>query len=351
MGKDLDDLPTPPPVRAQGSNGNGNGNGSSNGNGNGNGKGNGTGKGAEVEYDDVEAPRGHVVRSKRSSMILSGELSAEPQQQADRAVTVEPSVAFGARPAAAAESIARVEADAALEEHTAQVMLVTRPRSSGGMLGVLIGAIIVAGVAVGAWYLGRATDKDDAAAEPAPKQAPAIAPVTTAPTTPATAPTAGTETAAATGSAAETGTATGTGSAAETGTATGTATGSGAAPSGDEPPVAPAPPEKAEIKIRFSSTPDGAEVRIPGAKKPLGVTPFEASFPRVEGAQVFEFRKKGYDMMTGQVALDVDSALTVALSKTGHHRPRGNGNSPSTTPTTDPSLDRGGTMDVLGNDH
>src|SRR5690242_7056588 len=59
------------PVASNGSNGNGNGS-------NGNGNGNGRPRGPEIEYDDIEAPRGHVVRSKRVSAILSGELQTEP---------------------------------------------------------------------------------------------------------------------------------------------------------------------------------------------------------------------------------------------------------------------------------
>jgi hypothetical protein len=123
-------------------------------------------------------------------------------------------------------------------------------------------------------------------------------------------------------------------------------------PASVEPaPVEPAPPPaKTEVTIRFSSSPDGAQVRIPGKKRLLGVTPFVASFPRVEGAQAFEFSKRGYATVTGHVALDVDSALTVALSKKGRPGrrdggPRGAGGSGS-----DPTLDRGGTMDVLGDD-
>jgi hypothetical protein len=284
--------------------------------------GNGRRRHQEVEYDDLEAPRGHVVRSKRASAILSGELQAEPPP-ADRMIPMEPSIALGAGqpvlPERSDGHVIDLPAKDAIGDATAEVLLIPR-RSGGGMLGILLGAVVVVGVAIGAWYVARATDDPrPAAAAPTPSLPPA--PVVT-PVAPVPAPAVQPDEVA---------------DPVEVEVAA------------DDPVVEPAP--AATVTIRFSSSPDGAEVRIAGAKKRLGVTPFVVSLPRVEGAQAFEFSKRGFETVTGQVALDVDSALTVALSKKGRPGRRGGAkNSGAKDAASDPTIDRGGTMDVLGDD-
>jgi len=136
-----------------------------------------------------------------------------------------------------------------------------------------------------------------------------------------------------------------------------------------EPAVAPspAPPPVAQpslIKLRFTSSPPGAEVRIVGELEPLGATPFTATFPRAEGAtRTFEFRKDGYTEVREEISLDSDGTFAAALSEVPRPvaaRPQAPrpGNQPKPTsakrpakrPAKAPSqLDRGGTMDVFAN--
>jgi serine/threonine-protein kinase len=78
-------------------------------------------------------------------------------------------------------------------------------------------------------------------------------------------------------------------------------------------PATPAaqPPE---VKLKFVSAPEGAEVRIAGSRELLGVTPFTRSFPRSERAAEFELLKPGFATVTQVVSLTGDDAVAVALS-------------------------------------
>jgi hypothetical protein len=111
----------------------------------------------------------------------------------------------------------------------------------------------------------------------------------------------------------------------------------------------------AEVKIRFTSAPPGAAVRVDGTTKVLGTTPFTASLPRAADhplAVVFE--KTGYDATTEQVALDGDGAVAAALVQTpvatAPVKPPHKSHPTTAVKQKPRPLDRGGTMDVFG-DH
>jgi hypothetical protein len=103
--------------------------------------------------------------------------------------------------------------------------------------------------------------------------------------------------------------------------------------------------------IRFSSTPPGVTVKRIGSTKPLGTTPFELHLPREERMQEFEFSKPGYAPLRQGVAMATDSTFAVVMSPNRSSRrpnPRP-GVRPRPT-NSSPSLDRNGTIDVLGGD-
>jgi serine/threonine protein kinase len=126
------------------------------------------------------------------------------------------------------------------------------------------------------------------------------------------------------------------------------------------PPPPPSPPPVTVVKIRFTSVPAGATVRIADSDKPLGVTPFVSTLPRSDATTTFEIAKDGFTPVTEQLVLSGDGAVTAALTalpqvaeppppklpaKTPPKR------APKAPPKDDkktPSLDPSGTMDVFG---
>jgi eukaryotic-like serine/threonine-protein kinase len=125
------------------------------------------------------------------------------------------------------------------------------------------------------------------------------------------------------------------------------------------PDAPPAPAAPAEVRLRFSSTPAGATVRIVGSDKTLGVTPFAITQPRGDTPLTVEFTKPGFQLVTDEIDLRSDGALAAALpalpTVATPDKPR-----PTKKPTPvkparptpekpkPAKLDRGGTMDVLG---
>jgi hypothetical protein len=125
-----------------------------------------------------------------------------------------------------------------------------------------------------------------------------------------------------------------------------------AAPIPTAPPPAPKPP--ASVKIRFTSTPQGATVRLDGSATPLGTTPFTATLPRSDTPASVIVEKPGFAPITEPLELASDGALSASLSaapapavatKPVEHKPQP---VPKHPPATQRPLDRGGTMDVFG---
>jgi serine/threonine-protein kinase len=78
-------------------------------------------------------------------------------------------------------------------------------------------------------------------------------------------------------------------------------------------PVAPAPPvAKAKVTVRLTSDPVGASVLDAGSGAALGTTPVALTRPR-GGALKVRLEKDGYASATRDVTLDEDQALEVAL--------------------------------------
>jgi hypothetical protein len=105
-----------------------------------------------------------------------------------------------------------------------------------------------------------------------------------------------------------------------------------------------------EILIRFSSTPPGAIVKRIGSTKVLGTTPFELHLPRQERVQEFEFSKPGYAPLRQGVEMVTDATFAVVMSPNRSSRRPNPRPGVRPKPTNTPSLDRNGTIDVLGGD-
>jgi serine/threonine-protein kinase len=78
-------------------------------------------------------------------------------------------------------------------------------------------------------------------------------------------------------------------------------------------PVKPVP--KTEVKVAFGSRPAGAKVYKDDEKTPIGVTPFELSFPIGAADSTFHFRASGFESVTKTVAFNEDAALAVELKE------------------------------------
>ncbi len=139
--------------------------------------------------------------------------------------------------------------------------------------------------------------------------------------------------------------------------------GSEPAPAPAASPVAAAPappPAPTTVKIRFASTPPGAIVHVQGDDKQLGETPFTATLVRA-GTKTFVIAKDGYTVVSEDVSLDTDNAVTVALSPlpppSPPPEPKGDNLPPKRPvapvkhkpPPASKQLDPNGTMDVFGN--
>jgi hypothetical protein len=124
----------------------------------------------------------------------------------------------------------------------------------------------------------------------------------------------------------------------------------------------PSPPQPAVVRVRFTSVPAGATVRVAHNDQALGVTPFVAKLPRNDATTTFEITKDGFTPVTEQLVLSSDGAVSAALTAvtpvaepppTAPKLPaKGPTKRPPVPPKQDdkkpPSLDPSGTMDVFG---
>jgi serine/threonine-protein kinase len=94
----------------------------------------------------------------------------------------------------------------------------------------------------------------------------------------------------------------------------------------------PAPAARTQVRLRVSSTPSGAEVRLDG--KRLGVTPLDTRVDAESGTASLELRHGTRKRATRSVPLDQDLDLTVELveSKRGTRPTRPNPTSPTNPP-------------------
>ena len=89
----------------------------------------------------------------------------------------------------------------------------------------------------------------------------------------------------------------------------------------ERPPNAPAQPAasatsaRPALVVRIESTPPGAAVHVPGARKSLGVTPFEYERPADAEAVTVTLRHKGYQAAKVEIPAGSVEPITVALQK------------------------------------
>jgi hypothetical protein len=81
------------------------------------------------------------------------------------------------------------------------------------------------------------------------------------------------------------------------------------------PTALPVPAVPAEVNVEIGSTPEGAEVWLPGDKEARGRTPVNLKLPRGAGEQAVTLKAAGYVDAALRVDRSADGAAAVALTK------------------------------------
>jgi len=79
------------------------------------------------------------------------------------------------------------------------------------------------------------------------------------------------------------------------------------------PPVPAANPAQTSVRITFDSAPAGASVFREGEDRPLGVTPFVATFAASPETETFEYRLEGWRVERTSLALTADTEIKIPL--------------------------------------
>jgi serine/threonine-protein kinase len=87
------------------------------------------------------------------------------------------------------------------------------------------------------------------------------------------------------------------------------------APVVEKPKPPPVEKPKTEVKVAFGSRPAGVKVYQNDEKTPIGVTPFELTFPIGGAKATFHFRADGFQSVSEEVSFDEDSAVAVELKE------------------------------------